>query len=393
MSQAAILVLEDGSVFAGVSIGAAGLQAGEVVFNTAMTGYQEIMTDPSYAQQIVTFTHPHIGNTGCNRDDEEAQRVWAAGVIVRDVPPQPRNWRSQHALTTWLRHHHVVGIAGVNTRRLTHLLRQQGAQRGAIMAGHVVVETALQAARAYPGLSGLDLAKHVSTQRSYVWEEGSLAPKADAAPAPDRPYRVIAYDYGIKRAILRCLVDHHCQVTVVPATTPIATVLAQQPDGIFFSNGPGDPAPCHYAIDAIRVCLQQKIPCFGICLGHQLLALATGAKTCKMQLGHHGANHPVQELATGKVMITAQNHGFAVDEASLPAYVQVTHRSLFDGTNQGIRLTNAPAFSFQGHPEASPGPQDMTGLFVQFTQLMAGHRSGDGAVNRGLPFAHHEIGY
>ena len=371
MTQPAILVLEDGTVFEGESVGASGLSAGEVVFNTAMTGYQEILTDPSYARQLVTLTYPHIGNTGCTDDDDEARQVWSAGLIVRDVPRRPSNWRNQVALPEWLQARGVVAIAGIDTRKLTRLLRDRGAQNGALMAGDVDVARALEAARKFPGLKGMDLAKVVSTPASYPWREGQLDLDSGAFVSAAPRFKVVAYDFGVKLNILRMLAERGCDVTVVPAQTPAADVLALQPDGVFLSNGPGDPAPCDYAIAAIREFVARKVPTFGICLGHQLLALAAGAQTMKMGHGHHGANHPVQDLDSGRVMITSQNHGFAVDEATLPPNVRVTHRSLFDGTNQGIELTDAPAFSFQGHPEASPGPRDVAPLFDRFVTLMA----------------------
>jgi len=371
VTQPAILVLEDGTVFEGESVGASGLSVGEVVFNTAMTGYQEIVTDPSYARQLVTLTYPHIGNTGCTGQDDEASQVWSAGLIVRDVPRRPSNWRSQASLQDWLAARGVVAIAGIDTRKLTRILRERGSQNGALMAGEVDVEQALEAARKFPGLKGMDLAKVVSTGKPYAWNEGQLDLDRNVFVTAPKKFKVIAYDFGVKTNILRMLAERGCDVTVVPAQTPAAEVLAQNPDGVFLSNGPGDPAPCDYAIAAIREFLARKVPMFGICLGHQLLALAAGAQTLKMPHGHHGANHPVQDLDTGRVMITSQNHGFAVDEATLPANVRVTHRSLFDGTNQGIALTDAPAFSFQGHPEASPGPHDVAPLFDRFVALMS----------------------
>nr|WP_208412386.1 glutamine-hydrolyzing carbamoyl-phosphate synthase small subunit [Xanthomonas cannabis] len=371
VTQPAILVLEDGTVFEGESVGANGLSVGEVVFNTAMTGYQEVLTDPSYARQMVTLTYPHIGNTGFTDQDDEARKIWAAGLIVRDVPRRPSNWRSQMALPEWLQARGVVAISGIDTRKLTRLLREKGAQNGALMAGEIDIEKALEAARKFPGLKGMDLAKVVSTESTYNWKEGSLDLNSDTFVRAELKHKVVAYDYGVKLNILRMLADRGCDVTVVPARTPVAEVLALQPDGVFLSNGPGDPEPCDYAIAAIKELVAQKVPTFGICLGHQLLALAAGAKTVKMATGHHGANHPVQDLDGGRVMITSQNHGFAVDESSLPANVRVTHRSLFDGTNQGIALTDAPAFSFQGHPEASPGPRDVGPLFDRFVDLMA----------------------
>lgn len=370
MTQAAILVLEDGTVFEGDSVGAPGLSVGEVVFNTAMTGYQEVLTDPSYARQMVTLTYPHIGNTGMTDQDNEASTVWSAGLIVRDVPRRPSSWRSQMSLQDWLLQRGVVAIAGIDTRKLTRILREKGAQNGALMAGEIDVDKALQAARAFPGLKGMDLAKVVSTPTAYTWSEGQLDLNANAFAQVPSTFKVVAYDFGVKTNILRMLAERGCEVTVVPAQTPAAEVLALKPDGVFLSNGPGDPEPCDYAVSAIQSFLDAKVPTFGICLGHQLLALASGARTVKMGHGHHGANHPVQDLDDGRVMITSQNHGFAVDEATLPATLRVTHRSLFDGTNQGIARTDVPAFSFQGHPEASPGPTDVGPLFDRFVTLM-----------------------
>jgi len=372
VTQAAILVLEDGTVFEGESVGAPGLSVGEVVFNTAMTGYQEVLTDPSYARQMVTLTYPHIGNTGMTDQDNEASKVWSAGLIVRDVPRRPSSWRSQVSLQDWLLQRGVVAISGIDTRKLTRILREKGAQNGALMAGEgISVEKALEAARSFPGLKGMDLAKVVSTETTYQWNEGQLDLDANAFVSVPSQYKVVAYDYGVKTNILRMLAERGCDVTVVPAQTPAADVLALKPDGVFLSNGPGDPEPCDYAISAIKTVLDARVPTFGICLGHQLLALASGAKTLKMGHGHHGANHPVQDLDSGRVMITSQNHGFAVDEATLPTTLRVTHRSLFDGTNQGIARTDVPAFSFQGHPEASPGPTDVGPLFDRFVTLMA----------------------
>nr|WP_241093577.1 glutamine-hydrolyzing carbamoyl-phosphate synthase small subunit [Xanthomonas sp.] len=370
VTQPAILVLEDGTVFEGESVGAPGLSVGEVVFNTAMTGYQEIVTDPSYARQLVTLTYPHIGNTGCTDQDDEAAQVWSAGLIVRDVPRRPSSWRSQVSLPDWLLTRGVVAIAGIDTRKLTRILRQKGAQNGALMAGEIDLDKALEAARKFPGLKGMDLAKVVSTDKTYPWRDGQLDLDSNAFAQAAPTYKVVAYDYGVKLNILRMLAERGCEVTVVPAQTPAAEVLALNPHGVFLSNGPGDPEPCDYAIAAIQEFIARKVPTFGICLGHQLLALAAGGKTVKMATGHHGANHPVQDLDSGRVMITSQNHGFAVDEASLPGNVRVTHRSLFDGTNQGIALTDAPAFSFQGHPEASPGPRDVGPLFDRFIVSM-----------------------
>ncbi|SDQ65009.1 carbamoyl-phosphate synthase small subunit [Pseudoxanthomonas sp. CF385] len=376
MTRPAILVLEDGTVFEGESVGADGLSVGEVVFNTAMTGYQEVLTDPSYARQLVTLTYPHIGNTGCTDQDDEASKVWCAGLIVRDVPRRPSSWRNQQALPEWLQTRGIVAIAGIDTRKLTRLLRERGAQNGALMAGDGIdVEKALEAARKFPGLKGMDLAKVVTTDKAYPWRDGQLDLDRNAFVQAPATYKVVAYDFGVKHNILRMLAERGCDVTVVPAQTSAADVLALQPDGVFLSNGPGDPEPCDYAITAIREFIAKKTPTFGICLGHQLLALAAGAKTLKMGHGHHGANHPVQDLDSGRVMITSQNHGFAVDEASLPANVRVIHRSLFDGTNQGIELTDAPAFSFQGHPEASPGPHDVAPLFDRFVACMEQARS------------------
>ncbi len=370
MTPPAILALEDGTVFEGVSVGAPGLSVGEVVFNTAMTGYQEVLTDPSYARQIVTLTYPHIGNTGCTRQDDESGKVWSAGLVVRDVPRRPSSWRSRAALPEWLADRGVVAIAGIDTRRLTRLLRERGAQNGAVMAGDIDIDRAVEAARKFPGLKGMDLAQAVSTDARYQWNEGDLDLDAGGFRKVAPRFRVVAWDFGVKRNILRMLADRGCDLTVLPARTTAAEALALKPDGVFLSNGPGDPEPCDYAIDAIREVLAAKVPTFGICLGHQLLGLAVGARTIKMANGHHGANHPVQDLETGRVMITSQNHGFAIDEATLPGNVRVTHRSLFDGTNQGIALTDAPAFSFQGHPEAAPGPQDVTPLFDRFIALM-----------------------
>jgi carbamoyl-phosphate synthase small subunit len=372
VTQPAILALEDGTVFEGVSVGAPGTSVGEVVFNTAMTGYQEILTDPSYARQLVTLTYPHVGNTGCTAQDDEAERVWASGLIVRDVPRRPSNWRSTVALPEWLAARGVVAISGIDTRKLTRLLRDRGSQNGCLMAGEGIDrDKAVEAARKFPGLKGMDLAKEVCTRERYSWTEGQLDLDKNEFVRADARFHVVAYDFGVKRNILRMLAERGCRVTVVPAQTPAAQVLAEKPDGVFLSNGPGDPAPCDYAIAAIREIVATKVPVFGICLGHQLLALAAGAQTMKMKLGHHGANHPVIDLDSRRVMITSQNHGFAVDESTLPANVRATHRSLFDGTNQGIELIDAPAFSFQGHPEASPGPRDVAGLFDRFVDMMS----------------------
>ncbi len=375
MHDPALLALEDGTLFAGMSVGAPGSTVGEVVFNTAMTGYQEILSDPSYARQIVTLTYPHIGNTGCNADDDESAQVHAAGLIVRDVPRLPSNWRNRESLPDYLARHGVVAIAGLDTRKLTRILRDKGAQSGCILAGPEAAHAdagvrAVTAARGFPGLAGMDLARVVSTKAAYRWQDGSIdLDRGGCAHAAPRRH-VVAYDFGVKHNILRLLADRGCDVTVVPAQTPASVALALKPDGVFLSNGPGDPEPCAYAIAAIREFLARRTPLFGICLGHQLLGLAVGGKTLKMKFGHHGANHPVQELASGRVLITSQNHGFAVDETTLPANARVTHRSLFDGSNQGIELGDAPAFSFQGHPEASPGPHDVSGLFDRFVALM-----------------------
>jgi carbamoyl-phosphate synthase small subunit len=354
---------------------------GEVVFNTAMTGYQEILTDPSYFRQIVTLTYPHIGNVGVNEEDNEAAGVAASGLVIRDVPRQYSSWRSESSLEQFLHAHHVVGIADIDTRRLTRILREKGAQNGCLAAGEGNLDSdkALQAARAFPGLQGMDLARDISTRESYTWDKGvwpgarSLV-RHRTKPTGER-YHVVAYDYGIKRNILRMLASHGGRITVVPATTPAHAVLDLEPDGVFLSNGPGDPEPCHYALTAIQAFLDAGIPLFGICLGHQLLALASGARTEKMKLGHHGANHPVKDVVDGRVLITSQNHGFAVDEGTLPSNVRATHHSLFDGSLQGIHLTDKPAFGFQGHPEASPGPHDISPLFQHFFDLMEAHRA------------------
>ncbi len=367
----AILVLADGSVFRGSAIGADGITVGEVVFNTAMTGYQEILTDPSYAKQIVTLTYPHIGNVGVNQEDEECSAIWASGLVIRDLPLLESNFRSKQSLDVYLKTRNILGIADIDTRRLTRILREKGAQNGCIMAGDALDEAnALSAAKAFAGLKGLDLAKEVTVKEPYVWNEGSWSLGEGFKSSTEKRFKVVAYDFGVKRNILRMLVDRGCDLTVVPAQTPAQEVLDMNPDGIFLSNGPGDPEPCDYAIDAIQELLQSNIPIFGICLGHQLLALACGAKTVKMKFGHHGGNHPVQNVETDVVLITSQNHGFAADEESLPANVKVTHRSLFDDSLQGIHLTDKPAFSFQGHPEASPGPHDAAPLFDHFIELM-----------------------
>ncbi|EKP0298863.1 MULTISPECIES: glutamine-hydrolyzing carbamoyl-phosphate synthase small subunit [Aeromonas] len=378
MNHTALLVLEDGTVFKGVSIGAEGCSVGEVVFNTSMTGYQEILTDPSYSRQIVTLTYPHIGNTGTNSEDEESSQIHAQGLIIRDLPILASNFRNQQSLSEYLKSHNIVGIADIDTRKLTRILREKGAQAGCILAGKQVDEAyALEQARAFPGLKGMDLAKEVTVGEAYNWTEGSWQlGKGHVTPDADQlKYHVVAYDFGVKRNILRMLVDRGCRLTVVPAKTPAAEVLAMNPDGIFLSNGPGDPEPCDYAIEAIKAFLNTSTPVFGICLGHQLLGLASGAKTVKMKFGHHGANHPVKSLDDNTVMITAQNHGFAVDENSLPDCLRATHVSLFDGSLQGIHRTDRPAFSFQGHPEASPGPHDCAGLFDHFIELIKQYRA------------------
>lgn len=372
MSNIALLVLEDGTVFRGVSIGAEGHSVGEVVFNTSMTGYQEILTDPSYSRQIVTLTYPHIGNTGTNDEDAESSDVHACGLIIRDLPLITSNFRNQQSLTDYLKERNVVGIADIDTRKLTRILREKGAQAGCIIAGENLDEThALELAKAFPGLKGMDLAKEVTVKESYEWNQGSWTLTGGLpADATDSRFHVVAYDYGVKRNILRMLVDRGCRLTVVPAQTPAKDVLALNPDGVFLSNGPGDPEPCDYAITAIKEILTTDIPVFGICLGHQLLALASGAKTLKMKFGHHGANHPVKDMERDVVMITAQNHGFAVDQTTLPENLVMTHKSLFDDSLQGIHRTDKAAFSFQGHPEASPGPHDAAPLFDHFIELM-----------------------
>ena len=377
MTQSALLVLEDGSVFSGTAIGAKGMSVGEVVFNTSMTGYQEILTDPSYSRQIVTLTYPHIGNTGTNDEDTESTGVHACGLIIRDLPLLASNFRNQQSLSDYLVANNVVGIADIDTRKLTRILREKGALAGCIMVGDIDEAKALAEAKAFPGLKGMDLAKEVTTDKAYNWRNGSwrlVGGLPHDTPSDELKYKVVAYDYGVKHNILRMLVDRGCDVTVVPAQTPASEVLAMNPDGVFLSNGPGDPAPCTYAIEAIQALLKTELPIFGICLGHQLLALASGAKTLKMKFGHHGANHPVSNVEKGTVMITSQNHGFAADEATLPANIKVTHKSLFDGSLQGIHLTDKPAFSFQGHPEASPGPNDAAPLFDHFIELIEQYR-------------------
>lgn len=376
MNQPALLALADGTVFHGLSAGAVGTRVGEVVFNTAMTGYQEILTDPSYARQIVILTYPHIGNTGCTDQDDESAAVLASGLIIRELPTPASSWRSESDLTAWLQSRGVVAIAEIDTRKLTRLLRDGGAQNACLTAGEgVSVEEAITRARAFPGLKGMDLAKEVCVSQTYEFAQGSLDMDRGDFASSSGQYHVVAYDFGVKRNILRMLADRGCRLTVVPAQTPAEQVLAMNPDGVFLSNGPGDPEPCDYAIAAIREFIAAKLPVFGICLGHQLLGLAAGARTLKMKFGHHGANHPVQDLRSGRVMISSQNHGFAVDEASLPGNVQATHRSLFDGSLQGIALNDAPAFSFQGHPEAAPGPHDVSPLFDEFLAMIRAYRS------------------
>jgi len=371
LAKSAILVLEDGTVFHGVSIGADGCSVGEVVFNTAMTGYQEILSDPSYARQIVTLTYPHIGNVGANSEDDESAGVFVSGLVIRDLPLLASNWRSEKTLQQYLLDNKVVAIADIDTRKLTRLLRDKGAQRGCIIAGESISEdTAKRAIESFPGLKGMDLAKEVTVSESYEWTESTWTLQNGYEQGENLSKHVVAYDFGIKRNILRLLVSRGCRVTVVPATTSAAVVMALKPDGVFLSNGPGDPEPCVYAIEAIKTILDSKMPVFGICLGHQLLALASGAKTEKMKFGHHGANHPVLEIATGRVMISSQNHGFSVNEASLPDNLIATYRSLFDGSLQGIKRTDCQAMSFQGHPEASPGPNDVESLFDDFILMM-----------------------
>ncbi len=379
MTTKAILALADGTVFTGTSIGIQGSSVGEVVFNTSMTGYQEILTDPSYRKQIVTLTYPHIGNTGTTPIDEESSEVHVAGFVIKNLPLLKSNWRSTNTLEGYLQDNNIVAIADIDTRMLTRILREKGAQNGCIMAGeHLDESEAIAKAQAFSGLQGMDLAKDVSTQSNYEWKDITWVLEDDSHPAFDESraqYKVVAYDFGVKSNILRLLADRGCQITVVPAQTPAETVLAMEPDGVFLSNGPGDPEPCDYAINAVKTFLDKNMPLFGICLGHQILSLACGAKTSKMKFGHHGANHPVQDITSGKVYITSQNHGFAVDEQSLPDNLQATHRSLFDGSLQGIRRIDKPAFGFQGHPEASPGPQDIQNLFDQFIQLMQEQKS------------------
>lgn len=371
MSTPAVLALQDGTIFRGISVGAPGKTIGEVVFNTAMTGYQEILTDPSYCRQIVTLTYPHIGNTGTNSEDMESSRIHASGLVIRDSSMVASSWRSERSFSDFLTAAKTVAIADIDTRKLTRLLREKGAQSGCIMTGEVEADVAVAHANKFPGIAGMDLAKFVTTEGNYQWCYGSDFGRGGRIMSRRiAANHVVVYDYGIKRNILRILSDLDCRMTVVPATTPASEVLALAPDGVFLSNGPGDPEPCDYAIEAIRTILESQVPVFGICLGHQLLALATGAKTMKMKFGHHGANHPVEHIATGKVMITSQNHGFAVDEKTLPKNVEVTHISLFDGSLQGIALTDNAAFGFQGHPEASPGPRDLLPMFDQFISAM-----------------------
>ena len=380
----ALLALADGTVFRGKGIGSTGSSVGEVVFNTALTGYQEILTDPSYARQVVTLTYPHIGSYGVNREDCESGRIHVAGLVIRDLPMLASNFRSEQTLDSYLRAENVLGLADIDTRKLTRILREKGAQAGCLISGsaageHLDADAAVAQAQAFPGLAGMDLAQVVSSQTSYTWTEGEWQLGAGFAQQDQIPnsarFHVVAYDFGVKRNILRMLASRGCKLTVVPARTPAADVLAMNPNGVFLSNGPGDPEPCDYAIAAIRELLQRAVPLFGICLGHQLLGLACGAQTVKMKFGHHGGNHPVIDLHTGRVMISSQNHGFAVDETTLPANVQPTHRSLFDGSLQGIACLDRPAFSFQGHPEASPGPHDVASLFDRFIALMAASRS------------------
>jgi carbamoyl-phosphate synthase small subunit len=375
--------LQDGSVLRGESVGVAGSASGEVVFNTALTGYQEILTDPSYCRQLVTLTYPHIGNVGANRLDEESDRVHAAGLLIRDLPSAHSSWRAEESLDSYLDRRQVVAIAGIDTRRLTRLIREGGAQGGCLVAGPEAQDeqAALDQARSFPGLQGMDLARVVTTDTAYAWQDGSwVAPGTRAPHKPTTRWKVVAYDFGIKRNILRMLVDRGCEVTIVPATTPAEDVIARAPHGVFLSNGPGDPEPCDYAIAAIGELLEQNVVLFGICLGHQLLALAGGARTTKMKFGHHGANHPVKALDSETVLITSQNHGFAVDEGSLPPNLRATHRSLFDGSLQGVEFVDRPAFGFQGHPEASPGPHDVAPLFDRFIEAMSAHRSSSRCV-------------
>ncbi|AIN47480.1 glutamine-hydrolyzing carbamoyl-phosphate synthase small subunit [Candidatus Palibaumannia cicadellinicola] len=384
MTRSALLVLENGTQFYGKAIGAEGTTVGEVVFNTSMTGYQEIITDPSYFNQIVTLTYPHIGNTGTNEIDNESLRVQVQGLVIRNLPLVASNYRSTLPLSEYLEQKNVIGIAEIDTRKLTRLLREEGTQNGCIIAGNMLnAELALRKAREFPGLNGIDLAKEVSTTEQYSWTEGSWNLKDRlSVQSANLPYHVVAYDYGIKRHIMRMLVDRGCRLTVIPAQTTADTVLAMNPDGILLGNGPGDPTPCDYAITAIQTFLTTNIPLFGICLGHQLLAIASGAKTVKMKFGHHGNNHPVKDLISGRVMITSQNHSFAVNEHTLPDTLRITHISLFDGTLQGLHRTDKPAFSFQGHPEASPGPHDVASLFDYFIKLIIAYRSQYHIINK-----------
>lgn len=377
LTDNALLALEDGSLFHGTSIGIDGESIGEVVFNTSITGYQEILTDPSYYKQIVTLTHPHIGNVGTNSEDEESAKAFVSGLIIRDLPLAMSNWRASETLSDYLIRHNIVAIAGIDTRQLTRHLRQHGAMKACIVAGdNIDTSKSIETAKSFDGLVGMDLAKEVSTTSAYNWADGTWSLEDGIKPSPGKKeWRVIAYDFGMKRNILRILADLGCEVSVVPAQTPASDVLAEKPDGVFLSNGPGDPDPCDYAIKAIQEIINTGMPVFGICLGHQLLSLALGAKTSKMKFGHHGANHPVQSLEGGQVMITSQNHGFAVDEKTLPRDLIATHRSLFDGSLQGVHHKNYPVFGFQGHPEASPGPHDLKPLFNHFIELMQEHKS------------------
>ena len=373
-NREAVLALADGTIFRGTAIGAEGQSIGEVVFNTALTGYQEILTDPSYANQIVTLTYPHIGNVGVNTEDQESNQIWAAGLVIRDLPLMVSNFRSEQSLDQYLAERGIVGIADIDTRKLTRILRETGSQSGCIIVGDIDEQKAVEAARQFPGLKGMDLAKQVTTTEAYPWQQKSWQLGEEYRQQDEFKFKVVAYDFGVKQNILRMLVDRGCDLTVVPAQTPASEVLVMNPDGVFLSNGPGDPEPCDYAIEAISELLKTDIPLFGICLGHQLLALASGAKTAKMKFGHHGANHPVEDIANKTVMITSQNHGFAVEEDGLPSCLKATHRSLFDGSLQGIHRTDKPAFSFQGHPEASPGPHDAAPLFDHFIELMEARR-------------------
>ncbi len=374
INREAVLALADGTIFRGTAIGAEGQSIGEVVFNTALTGYQEILTDPSYANQIVTLTYPHIGNVGVNTEDQESNQIWAAGLVIRDLPLMVSNFRSEQSLDQYLAERGIVGIADIDTRKLTRILRETGSQSGCIIVGDIDEQKAVEGAKQFPGLKGMDLAKQVTTNEAYPWQQKSWQLGEEYQQQDEFKFKVVAYDFGVKQNILRMLVDRGCDLTVVPAQTPASEVLAMNPDGVFLSNGPGDPEPCDYAIEAISELLKTDIPLFGICLGHQLLALASGAKTAKMKFGHHGANHPVEDIANKTVMITSQNHGFAVEEDGLPSCLKSTHRSLFDGSLQGIHRTDKPAFSFQGHPEASPGPHDAAPLFDHFIELMEARR-------------------